>query len=109
MFGSDSGSTLTHLSSLYLWTFASLLAVCVYKLLKTVGVGMLSSTPGGAAQPERVAVMASTLVAATAYAVQCLGLRAEGLLALPEPSPWIVWLVGGGHSAFLLGKAYRSG
>ena len=106
MFGSD--STLTHLSSLFMWTYASLLAVCVYKLLTTVGEGMLSSSPGGAAHPERVLVLASTLVAATAYAVQCLSVPAEGLKGLPEPAAWIVWLVGGGHSAFLLGKAQRA-
>ena len=91
---------------------ATLLALCAYKLLLADGLGLLSGSVGGAAQPERVAALVCSLVAAVAYVSQALGQplahNAAGLPTLPEPADWILWLAGGGHAAYLLGKAQRS-
>lgn len=69
--------------------------------------GMLSSGTASEAEPERMGMLIATLVAAGAYAQQCLGAQPELREALPAPHDWILWVAGGGQASFLAGKMLR--
>lgn len=97
-------------SRLLLWVAATLAVVTLYKLLVTARAasGLLTSRINDPPEPERVLVIAATFAAIAVYSTRCLGTIATGQPLMPEPDPWIVWVLGGGHLSYLIGKAQRS-
>ena len=89
--------------------FFALAAVVVRKLLASANSssGMLAGSVGGAAEPERVQLVALTLMAAATYASQCLATLKTGQPRLIEPDTWIVDMAGASNLTYVVGKALR--
>ena len=87
----------------------ALIAVCAYKVLRSASQsqGLLSATPAGPPEAERVAAIVGTVVAVVAYVAKGADAIANGDSQLPAPPDWALWSVGGGHLSYLIGKAHR--
>lgn len=103
------GSGHVFLQRAFLTVSAVFAVLALYRVLLSAvhGRGLLSADTGSQAEPERLGMVIATLVAAGAYAQQCLAVQAAPLESLPAPHYWILWAAGGGHASYLAGKMLR--
>jgi len=96
-------------NSAFLWLSMAFLGVVAWKVLSAMsqGEGLLGSTRSGGAEPERVQLIAGTVIAAAVYAADCLATLKTGKPALVEPPSWMLVAAGGSHLVYLLGKTSR--
>jgi hypothetical protein len=94
---------------MFLWSLGALATVVAFKLLVT-GVGMgglLATSTAGQAEPERVAVLITTVLTVALLWNESLSTLSSATPQLVEPRDWMIWLAGGGQLSYLLGKTHR--
>ena len=75
------------LGPLLIWMTMAFIALVAFKLVVLIpsSIGLLSSTPGGDLEPERVQLVGATLAAAAGYAASCLATIGAPPIRLADP------------------------
>ena len=97
-------------SIIVVFVFAALGAVIVYRVLVSGRLfELLAERPGGAADPERIQMMAFALASVSVYGA--LGLRRLPEIAadpsLPDVPEWLLAVAGASQLLYLAGKLGR--
>ena len=94
------------LNLMFAW-FAALAAIVFYRLIngQIRTTGLLNQTLNGPRSPERVQLMIGSTMALGYYLT--LSLSSDPSTGMPEPPIWVLAMVGGSQSVYLLGKWFR--